>query len=220
MNDLSALLHTSRLLEDLPFSTLEDKIIPQGHIREFSKNAAVISLQEKVDYISIVLSGKIQMMHLFTNGNYSLITTLTPPESLAIELVGTRTRISPYLAIAAVPSAIFSFPADLLLCPGCLNSMEQLMVLNKLLTMVSHFNIQKEYRLAILAQNGLRDRILTYLSMQAAKRQTHTFTIPFSREELASFLCVNRSALSHELSLMAKDGLISFHKNTFTLLRL
>ncbi len=219
MNELSSILHSSRLLKSLPLSTLEQKIIPQGRIREFSKNAAVISLREKVDHISILLSGKIQVMHLFSNGNYSLITTLTPPESLGIELAGTRTRISPYLATAASLSAVFSFPADLILKPGILNSEEQFSVLNELLTMVSHFNIQKEYRLAILSQNGLRDRIMTYLTMQAAKRKTNTFTIPFSREELASFLCVNRSALSHELSLMAQEGLIQFHKNSFTLLK-
>ena len=40
---------------------------------------------------------------------------------------------------------------------------------------------------------------------------------PFSREELAAFLCVNRSALSHELSVMQQEGLITFRKNIFTL---
>ena len=39
-----------------------------------------------------------------------------------------------------------------------------------------------------------------------------------TREELADFLCVNRSALSHELSKMAAEGLIAFHRNEFTLL--
>ena len=38
------------------------------------------------------------------------------------------------------------------------------------------------------------------------------------REELAAFLCVNRSALSHELSRMEAEGLIRFRKNEFTLL--
>jgi CRP-like cAMP-binding protein len=54
--------------------------------------------------------------------------------------------------------------------------------------------------------------------MLAARRRTNTFAIPFSREELAAFLCVNRSALSHELSLMKQEKLITFRKNTFTLL--
>ena len=39
------------------------------------------------------------------------------------------------------------------------------------------------------------------------------------REELAAFLCVNRSALSHELSQMQQEELIQFRKNTFALCR-
>ena len=77
--------------------------------------------------------------------------------------------------------------------------------------------MKKEYRLAILSQNGLRERITTYLTMQASRRQKTAFTIPYSREELAAFLCVNRSALSHELSRMQSEGLITFRKNYFCL---
>ena len=39
-----------------------------------------------------------------------------------------------------------------------------------------------------------------------------------TQEELADFLCVNRSALSHELGKMEREGLIRFRKNEFTLL--
>ena len=93
------------------------------------------------------------------------------------------------------------------------------MVLQRnLLTILSDSNLRKHYRLAILAQRGLRDRVLVYLTMQSERRGTHTFRIPFSREELAAFLCVNRSALSHELSRMEAEGLIRFRKNEFTLL--
>ena len=78
--------------------------------------------------------------------------------------------------------------------------------------------MKKEYRLAILSQKGLRDRIVTYLTMQAGRLGKTSFDIPFSREELAAFLCVNRSALSKELSLMQEDGLIRFRKNHFTII--
>jgi Mn-dependent DtxR family transcriptional regulator len=44
------------------------------------------------------------------------------------------------------------------------------------------------------------------------------FSIPFSRQELADYLGVDRSALSGELSKMQRDGLIEFRKSDFTLL--
>ena len=64
----------------------------------------------------------------------------------------------------------------------------------------------------------MRERVLVYLTMQAGKKGTSRFRIPFTREELADFLCVNRSALSHELGKMEREGLIRFRKNEFTLL--
>ncbi len=93
-------------------------------------------------------------------------------------------------------------------------------MLDQLLTLIAQENMKKEYRLAILSQKGLRERILTYLTMQVRKRGSNTIKVSFSREEMASFLCVNRSALSHELSLMQREGIIRFRKNVFTLLEL
>ena len=46
----------------------------------------------------------------------------------------------------------------------------QLQLNNRLLMHISDENMRKEYRLAILLQKGLRERILTYLTMQAEKR--------------------------------------------------
>ena len=37
------------------------------------------------------------------------------------------------------------------------------------------------------------------------------------KEELANFLCIERSVLSHELARMKKDGLIEYRKNNFLL---
>ena len=44
------------------------------------------------------------------------------------------------------------------------------------------------------------------------------FSIPFNRQELADFLCVDRSAMSSELSKMSRDGLIRYEKSRFRLL--
>ena len=109
------------------------------------------------------------------------------------------------------------FPGKIIWDPGFLPEPMRRTMTDRLLVLLAQSNMKKEYRLAILSRKGIRDRILTYLTMQADKRHTDTFEIPFNREELASFLCVNRSALSHELSLMRKEGLISFHKNRFTI---
>ncbi len=44
------------------------------------------------------------------------------------------------------------------------------------------------------------------------------FTIPHSRENLSADLCVDRSAMSNELSKMQKEGIIKYNKNQFEIL--
>ena len=177
----------------------------------------MIAPQQRVNRFGIVLAKKIHLMHIFSEGNYSLMSALTVGDILGADLIHTRSQLSPYYAMAATPARVLYFPAGLLTSPGLMQEVWRLEALNHLVTWISHENMKKEYRLAILSQRGLRERIMAYLTMQANKRGSGTLTIPMSREEMADFLCVNRSALSHALSCMQREGLLRFEKNVFTL---
>ena len=213
-----SILRQCRLFRDLPPGILEGALLPRGRLREFEKQAVLIAPGDRVDWFAIVLRGKAQISQIFSDGTSSLMDALGPGYPLGTDLICTRSRRSPYYAIAAGPLQILQFPGTLLLEPGALPEETRMVLQRNLLTILSDSNLRKHYRLAILAQRGLRDRVLVYLTMQAERRGTSTFRIPFSREELAAFLCVNRSALSHELSRMEAEGLIRFRKNEFTLL--
>lgn len=72
-------------------------------------------------------------------------------------------------------------------------------------------------KMQCLSLRSTRDRLLAFLSSRLDKGRD-TVEIPFNRQELADYLSVDRSALSRELGLMQKEGLLRFHKNRFTLL--
>jgi len=218
MEQILTVLKRAPLFRDIPDQVLQTDLLPRGRVQEFTKGQSLIAPQQAVNHWGIVLSGRVHVTHIFPDGSFSLIQVLTVSHAVGADLIGTRSRISPYHAICEMPSRVLFFPADLILQSGSLEEVRRLQILQNLLVLKSDENMKKEYRLAILAQKGLRERILTYLTMQASKRNTNTFSIPFSREEMASFLCVNRTALSHELSLMQQEGILQFHKNTFTLL--
>lgn len=61
----------------------------------------------------------------------------------------------------------------------------------------------------------MRERILLYLNYQSKLANRQVFRIPYNREELAGYLCVNRSSMSKELSKMQQEGMIRYHKNEF-----
>ncbi len=217
METMKALRETG-LFENIPDIVISQYILPYSQTRKHRQGSFLIMPQEAVRRISVVLSGSVHILHIFSDGNYSLMNVTEPGELLGADLAATKTHISPYHAVAASEAEVIQLPEDLLSksLPGEYGQT----VRNNLLGIISDENMKKEYRLAILSRNGLRQRIAAYLTMQAAKRGTSSFLIPFSREELAAYLCVNRSSLSHELSLMRKEGLLDFRKNRFTLLKL
>ena len=73
---------------------------------------------------------------------------------------------------------------------------------------------------------GQRDPVAIFASnsehwaitdLAAQRRGAVEFDIPFSRQQLADFLAVERSGLSLELGKMKKEGLLDYHKEHFVL---
>ena len=211
-------LQACRLFQGLPPETLERELFPLGRLRALDRGALLIVPGDRVDWFAVVLEGRVQVSQIFSDGTSSLLDVLRPGYTVGTDLIATRSRRSPYYAAAGTEARLLQFPGEALLEPGKLPEETRLALCRRLLALVADDNLRKHYRLAILSQRGLRDRVLIYLTMQAQRRGTDTFRVPFSREELAAFLCVNRSALSHELSRMEQEGLIRFRKNEFTLL--
>lgn len=212
-------LKDTRVFNSLPIESIETYIVPKGIVKAYPKECVLFWTQQRVDNLMVLISGKVNTLYYYADGSYSLAGTILPSRVLGLDLIATRTRISPYNAVAAEDSVVFMLPADIVLKAGELPETYRQQILSQLIVLLSHSQLQKEKHLMALSRNGLRERIMTYLSLQAQQKKSASFTIPFSREEMAAYLCVNRSALSHELGRMQKEGLITFRKNRFTLLQ-
>lgn len=206
------------LFRGLSSECVEEKLLPLGQLHRAAKGESLLVPRQRVEGFSVIVSGRVSLTHLFSNGGYTLLNVLGQAEVLGAELAFSGSRLSPYHAIAAEPTTVCHLPPEVLTRPGILSEEEHRKGMDALLFLLANESVKKEYRLAILARRGLRERIMAYFTLQRNKQGGDAIEIPFSREELAAFLCVNRSALSHELSLMEQEGLITFRKNRFTLL--
>ena len=68
-----------------------------------------------------------------------------------------------------------------------------------------------------MGKRTTREKLMSYLSAQAMKSGKNEFDIPFDRQQLADYLCVERAAMSAELSRLQKQGLLTTNKNHFIL---
>ena len=69
-----------------------------------------------------------------------------------------------------------------------------------------------------VSKRTTREKLLSYLSAESIRQSSLSFDIPFDRQQLADFLCVERAAMSVELSKLQKEGLLVTKRNHFELL--
>lgn len=55
-----------------------------------------------------------------------------------------------------------------------------------------------------------------YFSECVKRAGQYSFDIPYNRQQLADYLGVDRSAMCSELSRMQREGLLTYHKNHFS----
>lgn len=68
-----------------------------------------------------------------------------------------------------------------------------------------------------MSKRTTREKLLSYLSSESIRQGSLSFDIPYDRQQLADYLCVERAAMSEELSKLQKEGLLTTRKNHFEL---
>ena len=87
-----------------------------------------------------------------------------------------------------------------------------------LLTVMSQTTFGLKQKLRILSQRTIRGRLMLFLNIRAKRVGSKEFDIPFDRQALADYLCVDRSALSAELSKLRAERKVESFKHHFKLL--
>ena len=55
------------------------------------------------------------------------------------------------------------------------------------------------------------------MSAESIRHSSLSFDIPFDRQQLADYLCIDRAAMSTEISKLQKEGFIKTNRNHFEL---
>ena len=112
---------------------------------------------------------------------------------------------------AAVPQEMFLHNG--LNLPEGLSELE----VREKVTDLAEKNLRFSEKLTHMGQRTTRAKLMSYFSAEAQRLGTYEFDIPFSRQQLADYLAVERSGLSLELGKMRDEGLLDFHKSHFVL---
>ena len=186
--------------------------------RLVSKDSYVFRVGDSVDKVYLLLSGSLHIINEDFWGNQSIIESL-PAHTLFGEAYVLAERPQHLVSVVAAEDSILLETAAnhrLGTCP--IQCACHVRLADSTLRILSQKIIRLTEKLEHIAQRSMQEKILSYLSQCARETQSTSFRITYSRQQLADFLCVDRSALSHELSRLQKSGILRYHKNQFELL--
>lgn len=147
------------------------------------------------------LHGEVHILELFEEGSiFGLDAALSKLQTAPVDYVCNDDCVIVFIALNSLRKSMYSEA-----------------IMETLLQKIADDSIRKNRKIEILAEKGLRNRILIYLDILSRKAGGPEVTVEMNREQLAQYLCVNRSALSNELNKMKREKLIDFDKKNFVI---
>lgn len=183
----------------------------------YSRNETIMRAGTVTSDIGLVTSGSVNIVVDFYWGNSHIFNHVGTGMLFAEDFAAIPGRELICNVVAAEPCSVLFMNMDKIqtVCSSCCEHHQRLIY--NLLRISAAKSLALSSRMLHTAPRSLRARLLSFLSEQAMINSNSHFKIPFNRQQLADYLAVDRSAMSNELSMMQKDGLLTVHKNEFIL---
>ena len=189
------------------------------HESVYKKEETVFSTGDIITQIGFVLSGGIHIINYDLEGHARIIGYVGPGEFFgeAYACAGTFPMMVDVIACETTHVLFFDAKKMMQTCERECHFHQK--VIENLLVIMARKNLGLTRKINHISYKTIRERLMDYLKDQSLLKKSCSFEIAFDRQELADYLNVDRSAMSHELSKMKDDGLIDFKKKHFVLLK-
>ena len=184
---------------------------------QFPKDVFLLHPGDAVKEIGMVLSGCALVVQEDIWGNRNILSKAGPGQTFAAAYAcapGSLLNVS-VLAETPVTAMFLNVKRVLNVCPSACEHHSR--IIRNLLGELAEKNLRFGEKLTHMGQRTTRAKLMSYFSAEAQRLGTYEFDIPFSRQQLADYLAVERSGLSLELGKMRSEGLLDFHKSHFIL---
>lgn len=189
-----------------------------ARLRTYKKGEYVLHQGEDISDIIVLVEGKLHIQRDDFWGNRSILGEVAVGEIFGEAYAPPDSGRLINDVVAVENSVVICFDLKNLLTTCDAGCDFHLTVVHNLFFAISEKNRNLVQKLAHMSKRSTREKLISYLSEQAKKQNSATFTIPFNRQQLADFLSVDRSAMSNELCKMRDEGLLEFDRNQFKLL--
>ena len=201
--------------------TEEEKVLKglDAHEMTYDKENYILHCGEQVKEMGLLVSGGLLIVQEDFWGNRNLVAKIGPGDVFAETFACMQRRNINVNVIAEEAADVLWLNVQNILNADGETEGWKLVLLRNLLENMAEKNLRFNEKLTHMGKRNTREKLLSYLSAEAQKHGPSEFDIPFSRQQLADYLSVERSAMSTELGKLRDEGMLSFRKNHFCLNR-
>lgn len=181
------------------------------------RNEYILHAGDKTNVIGLLVSGNALVIQEDLWGNRNVITKLVPGDFFAESFAVIPDAVLSVNVVATESCRMIKMDAARLLsmCSSVCDHHTRL--IRNLVTALAKKTLVFNDKITHMSKRKTRDKLLSYLSAESFRQNSLSFDIPFDRQQLADFLCVERAAMSVELSKLQKEGLLKTDHSHFEL---
>lgn len=186
--------------------------------KEYKKGEYILREGEHISDIFILVEGKIHIQKDDYWGNRSILSVISVGEMFGEGYAAPESGALLNDVVAVEDSSVIFFDVKRILTTCSSACRFHNMIVQNMFFAISDKNRRLVQKLGHMSGRTTRAKLISYLSEEAKRQGSSAFTVPFNRQQLADYLCVDRSAMSNELCKMRDEGMIKFEKSRFELL--
>lgn len=186
-------------------------------VAKFDKGSYVLHAGDNVDSIGLVLHGSVLIEQEDIWGNRNILSNARQGQTFASTVACAVGSVLESNVVADCATTVMFLNVKRILTVCSSACAHHSRIVRNLLGELAQKNIHLNEKLGHMSHRTTRRKLLSYLSSESQRHGSLEFDIPFTRQQLADYLAVDRSGLSIELGKMQADGILEFHKNHFIL---
>ena len=186
--------------------------------KEYKKGEYILREGGHISDIFILVEGKIHIQKDDYWGNRSILSVISVGEMFGEGYAAPESGALLNDVVAVEDSSVIFFDVKRIITTCSSACRFHNMIVQNMFFAISDKNRKLVQKLGHMSGRTTRAKLISYLSEEAKRQGSSAFTVPFNRQQLADYLCVDRSAMSNELCKMRDEGMIKFEKSRFELL--
>ncbi len=185
--------------------------------KEYPRGAFLLRAGDQTGQMGLMLWGSALLVREDLWGRRNIIDKVLPGDVFAEAFAASGAALN-LSAVAGEDCGVLLLDVGQVLtaCPSACPAHHK--IIQNLTAVLARKLLLLQDKITHMGRHTTREKLLSYLSAQAARQGRLTFDIPFDRQQLADYLCVDRAAMSAELSKLQRDGLLRCRRNHFTLI--